>query len=173
MTLIEVQRDLFQRMGVELLHLQSVENAIRLCLQVVLPEVPISTLEALHALEQREAKKTLGYFLCTLRERVQVEAEFDNLLAEFLKNRNTFVHNLWSLEGWEPRSEDGCARCIQFVQALGDQATHVLNVFTGLLRAWEIQTGHLTELPGAEEQFRKIEQDYVPLVNSLFTARDA
>ena len=173
MTLIEAQRDLFQRMGVELLHLQSVENAIRLCLQIVLPESPVLTLEALHAQEEKESKKTLGYFLSSLRKRVQVEAEFDSLLAEFLKNRNVFVHNLWSLEGWDPRSTEGCQRCVQFVQVLGDQATHVLNIFTGLLRAWEIQSGHLTKIPGAEDQFRRIEQDYVPLVNSLFTARDA
>jgi hypothetical protein len=47
----------------------------------------------------------------------------------------------------------------------------VLKVFAGLVRAWEIQTGR-SPSPPDHESFREIDEKYVPLVNSIFSAKE-
>ncbi len=166
-------REVLVRMGVHLLTLQSTEHAIRLCLQIALPKEPINTLEDLRSLEQREAKKTIGYFLRTLRQRANIAPEFDEQLAAFLATRNAFIRNLSPVAGWDMRTEDGCRQCAELLQQWGDQTTEVQNVFAGLLRAWELQSGNPTHVPGAEALVVAIERDFAPRAVNVFTSKDA
>jgi hypothetical protein len=173
MELPSLLREVLVRMGVHLLTLQCTEHVIRLCLQIVLPREPINTLEDLRSLEQREGKKTIGYFLAALRQRADIAPEFDEQLTTFLAARNSFAHDLSSVPGWDMRTEEGCRKCIELLEQWEDQATEVQNVFAGLLRIWELQSGKPTQLPGAEALFATIERDFVPKVPQLFTVKDA
>ena len=166
-------RDVLVRMGVHLLTLQSAEHVIRLCLQVVLPKEQIESLEDLRAVEHRESKKTIGYFLTALRERVSIAPEFDQKLKSFLQARNAFAHDLSAVEGWDMRTEEGCRACIKLLERWNAQATEVENVFAGLLRSWELQNGNPVQVPGAEALLASIERDFVPQVPHVFVAKDA
>jgi len=173
MELPSLVREVLVRMGVHLLTLQCTEHVIRLCLQIVLPKEPINTLEDLHSLEQREGKKTIGYFLFALRQRASIAPEFDEQLTKFLAARNAFAHDLSSVPGWDMQTEEGCRKCIELLEQWEDQATEVQNVFAGLLRGWELQRDKPTQLAGAEALFSAIERDFVPKAHGLFTAKDA
>jgi hypothetical protein len=173
MRLLDLQREVLVHMGAHLLTLQSVELVIRLCLQIVLLKEPIETLEDLRSLEKRESKKTIGYFLAALRERAAVDHEFDGKLIAFLNARNSFVHNLSDVQGWNMRTVEGCESCIAQLRQWDESATEVQHVFAGLLRAWELQSGRPTQVAGAEEFMAAIERDYVPRVNHVFSKKDA
>lgn len=87
-------------MGVALLLLQTSERVIRLCMTLVLPKHEAITLELLQQQEESERCRTLGYFLTELRKRVDIDAQFDLLLIDFLKNRNDFIHDLSRVPDW-------------------------------------------------------------------------
>jgi hypothetical protein len=171
MTLTDHQTSVLARVGVQLLHFQAVENLLRLCTQIVLPSVPIEKLVDLHALEARERKKTLGYFMAALRSRAKVEPGLDDALSRFLEDRNTFVHNIDGFAGWNLRSAEGCAACVQILDSIGTRTEFVMGVFTGLLRAWELQNGKPVVIPGYEAEFRRIEEELVPLVDTFFAPK--
>lgn len=172
MALPTLLRDVLVRMGIHLLTLQSTEHVIRLCLQIALPKEQIETLEDMRLLEQREGKKTIGYFLTALRERADIAPDFDQRLNNFLAARNTFAHDLSTVEGWNMRTEEGCRACIELLVRWEAQATEVMNVFAGLLRAWELQNGRPTQVPGAEALIAAIERDFVPMASHVFSAKD-
>jgi hypothetical protein len=173
MTLLDRQRQVFVRVGIQLIQYQGVEHALRLCIQIVLPAAPIRTLSDLHTLEERERTKTIGYFLSRLRTRVTVAPDFDEALTVFLRGRNAFVHDLSQLEGWNPRSDEGCVTSNQVLDRLERETEHIQNVLSGLIRAWELQNGKPTVLPGAEAEFERIEREYLPLAQQIFGTKDA
>jgi hypothetical protein len=95
-----LQKDALAAIGGALVIVQMAERMIKFCMQFVLPEDDEAlTYEKLKSQEADEAKKTLGYFLGRLRQRVEVEALFDNQLREFLKMRNQLAHNLSEVPG--------------------------------------------------------------------------
>ena len=173
MSLPSLHREVLVRMGLHLLTLQSTEHAIRLCLQIVLPKEPIKTLDDLHSLEGRESKRTIGYFLTALRERTEIEPEFDKKLVAFLDTRNRFTHDLSVIQGWNMRTEEGCRTCIEMLERWEAYANEVQNTFAGLLRAWELQSGIETRVEGSEALITFIENDYIPKVPQVFGAKDA
>ena len=171
MTLPDLQRTVFARVGVQLLAFQSVEKMLRLCMQVVLPVEPIKKVEHLHALEERERKKTLGYFMAALRSRVTVDTTFDAALAIFLDDRNAFVHDIHQFTDWNPQTAEGCAACQRLLDLLDRRTQIVLNAFSGLLRSWELQNGNPITLQEHEAEFARIEQECVPLANLFFAPK--
>ena len=142
-----------------------------MCIQIVLPGEPLRTIEDLHALEERERKKTLGYFMNALRTRVNVQPAFDAALAIFLEDRNTFVHNMAQFSKWQPRTEEGCRECSSLLDLLDQRTQVVMNVFTGLLRAWETQNGTRITIPGYEAEFERIERQFIPLAGYFLTPK--
>ena len=94
---------------------------------------------------------------------------FDRTLAEFLRRRNLLAHNLSDLPGWDTNTVHGIyiGRC--FINELIEMNNEVLKVFTAVVRAWEIQV--LNERPEVPEFFEAIDEEYVPLINRLFFAK--
>ena len=64
---------------------------------------------------KNERKKTIGYFLTELRKRADLHDQFDQKLRDFLDHRNTFIHNLHDVPGWNLETQGGKDVARQFI----------------------------------------------------------
>jgi len=171
MKIPQEHQDVLVAMGTALLLLQTAERVIRLCMTLVLPKHQVLTLEQLHQQEESERNKTLGYFLAELRKRAVVDATFDSLLKDFLKNRNDFIHDLSRVPEWGFTSPSEVVASKAFVYRLINQSEKVTKVFSGLIRAWQEQAGFDSPVP-EHEFFDDIDRSYKPFVDHIFLAKD-
>jgi len=172
MPLSDHQQQILTSMGVTLILLQSTEKIINLCMTFVFQNSSRLTLEALELQQKEEQKKTLGYFLRELRKRADLAPEFDQLLRDFLNHRNTFIHKLSDLPGWDLDSPEGRQIAERFISKLTNLNQRVLGIFIGFLRAWERQVGMNTSVPlGSEEFFAEIDRIYTPLIDDLVSKK--
>jgi len=165
--LTEDERDILAAMGVALLLIQTTEQLLRLCITFVLQKQSPLTLEALERQEKAERKKTLGYFIGELRKRAALQDDLDLLLDEFLEDRNTFVHHVSNVQGWDIRTENGRVVCSAFVGGLIRRTETIMKIFLGLTRAWQLQA-HLPEVPELAASFPEVHTVYAPLVDHFF-----
>src|SRR5438128_11469036 len=93
------QKDILARVGMAMVTLQTVEQLIRLVTTYVIQGPEPLTLEYLQSLDRKERNKTIGFLLCELRKRVELDDTFDDTLRRFLDMRNTFIHNLDEIPG--------------------------------------------------------------------------
>lgn len=172
-TLARLRLDLMARVGIALMHVQITERALRLITTFVFQKSSPIMAEAIIAQTESERKKTMGYFLAELRKRVDLDRHFDSTLAEFLRRRNMLAHNLSDLPGWDTDTHHGIylGRC--FVNELLEMNDEVLKVFTGLIRAWQIQIGDTSNPPPVDHDFfKEVDARYVSLAEELFFAKD-
>jgi hypothetical protein len=167
-TIEPLRMDLLARIGVALLTVQTAERALRLITTFVLQKSGSIAPEELLAQSETERRKTLGYFLAELRKRAAIDPHFDATLAEFLRRRNTLVHNLSDFPGWDIHTHRGI-HAGGFVNELIGMTEEVLKVFAGLVRAWQIQIGEAT-MPDIRDHdfFREVDAKYVPMIDDLF-----
>lgn len=145
---------------------QGVERLINHCLGFVIRFLEAATIDEIYALNESEKKNTLGKLLSKLRERVSVEASFDSLLKSFLKNRNTFVHEMSFLPGWTLETEAGRRVAIEFLERYSQELSQVHRIFVAFVR--EDRSGRQAHIPkGSESFFAIIDKLYVPLVSGL------
>lgn len=171
MDIPQEHKEVLVAMGVALLILQTTERVIRLCMTLVLPKDGALTLESLQQQEESERYKTLGYFLAELRKRVNIDAEFDLLLRDFLKNRNDFIHDLSRVRDWGFKKAQDVASSKEFVNRIIRQSERVTKVFSGFIRAWQEQIG--MDLPVPEHEFfDDIERNFRPIVGHIFFTKD-
>src|ERR1700720_1052162 len=95
----ENMRVLWTNIGAALVACQTAEKLINVSLRSLFPKEPIRTVEMLDRLNEEYRRKTLGYFIRALRERVGIDEQFDALLGDFLEHRNTLVHDLAGVPG--------------------------------------------------------------------------
>jgi len=158
-------------MGVAVLLLQTTERVIRLCMTLVLQKDQPLTLEKLQQQEESERNKTLGYFLSELRKRVDLDQHFDQLLKDFLKNRNDFIHNLNNVPAWGFRKHQNVLASREFVYQLIHQSENVTKVFAALISAW-VEHNKLDVPVPDHEYFDEIETTFKPVVDRIFFAKD-
>lgn len=168
----EHQKEVLEAMGITLLLLQTTEKTIRLCMTFVFQKNSPLTFDLLQEQKDAERTKTIGYFLTELRKRVSVDESFDALLKEFLKNRNDFIHDLSRVPNWDFDSSDKPTEALRFIHKLIQQTESVLKAFTGLVMAWQEQSGITDTAPPAHEWFDEVAQTYKPLADHLFYAKD-
>jgi hypothetical protein len=164
------QIELLSRLGLCLLQLQATEHVIRLIIQLVLPPTRLS-LEKLEALEEKERTKNLGYFLGQLRMRAEIDPDFDKVLKDFLKDRNTLIHNLNEVQGWDLNTEEGWKICNAWLDGFYSRADHVLKVFSGLVRAWEEQNKFPKSPHDDHKYFKELDDGYTFLAKVIFSAK--
>jgi hypothetical protein len=166
-TLEARRQEVLAAVGVTLLSVQSAEKVVQGSMRWALPRQGITTLEDLERQTAEEAKKTLGYFLDQLRRRAFVEEQFDADLKEFLQKRNTFAHDLVSVEGINFNTIDGLGVANTFLFRLTSLPIHVTRVFMGLIRLWQQQIGMKDDFAD-NEFFRHIDEEYRPLAEKTF-----
>jgi hypothetical protein len=160
------RRDVLAFLGATLLMVQTAERMLKSCMTFALPKGNVLTIEQYEKQTAEEAKKTLGYFLTQLRLRVDVHPKFDAELSEFLELRNCLVHHLDTVEGLDFGTPEGRAVAQVFLGTTASKAVYVINVFTGLMRAWSEQVG--IEVEVSRDAFEEIDAIYKPMVNELF-----
>jgi hypothetical protein len=165
-------REILETMGVTLLQLQMAENLIRLCLTFVLQKNTPLTLESLQEQTETERNKTIGYFLSELRKRAALHEGFDDALKTFLRNRNTFVHDLSRVPGWGTRTQEQIVVARTFLHGLIRQTDQVCKVFAGLVMAWQKEAGISVPVPD-HAWFAEVRETYQPLVDRIFTEKDS
>jgi hypothetical protein len=113
-----------------LLQVQSTERVLK---QVTVFFVPQGgrTWEEMLAEEAASRRATVGRFLRALRDRIEVRPEFDDVLEQFLADRNTFAHDLWRIPNFSLNTEEGVQVGIDFTISLEERAAHVRNVLIG------------------------------------------
>jgi hypothetical protein len=166
-----LQKDALAAVGGALVIVQMAERMIKLCMQFVVQKGDGAlTYEKLKSQQADEAKRTLGYFLGQLRQRVEVEASFDDRLREFLEMRNQLAHDLSEVAGLGFSEPKELEFAVEWAGKLSGLALQVHNVFMGLARAWQHQIGMRDDF-AEDEFFREIDTKFKPLAEQLFAAK--
>lgn len=164
------QKDALAAIGGALVIVQMTERMIKFCMGFVLPQDGSLTLEKLESFKADEARRTLGYFLAQLRQRVEIDAAFDDRLREFLTLRNQLAHNLSEVPGLGFNRPDEIALTVEWAGKLSGLALQVHNVSMGLARVWQEQIGMRDDF-AENDFFQEIDAKFKPLVDQVFTAK--
>lgn len=164
------QRDLCAFIGLTLVELQGVEKLLRSCVGVVFQDAEGNPLDDLR--DPRKRKKTLGYFLTVLRQKATIDPTFDEVLGNFLKRRNEFVHDLLGNKLFRLTSVDGRRHIRMFLDRLRSEMDIVGKVMMGALMVW-VDPEKFQDLSKVRIQFTEgswlgdAEQIFAPHVKKL------
>ncbi|EQB8042455.1 hypothetical protein ACSZOL_04580 [Aeromonas hydrophila] len=164
--------DIYSLIGFTLTYIQVVERSISFVTTYVLQDDDPLTLAKLNSIQAKERKKALGYFIGKVKERATLALPLENLLSDYLKNRNDFIHNNDQIPEWDLNTERG--RCVakQFTVNLLRQAHKVNEIFSALISRWQEQTGIYPPEPhGGEEYIRSIDDKYGAVIDILFMSK--
>lgn len=164
--------DIYSLIGFALTYIQFVERSISFVTTYVLQDDDPLTLEKLNSIEAKERKKALGYFIGKVKERANLAPALENLLADYLKNRNDFIHNHDQIPGWDLYTEEGRYVAKKFTVNLWCQAHKINEIFSALITRWQEQTSIYPPEPhGAEEYIREVDERYGGAIDFLFTSK--
>jgi hypothetical protein len=158
-------------MGWCLLMVQEAERALARAVETVLDHPDLWLLEQ----SEFERKQTLGDFLKKLKRRVKVEPALKDGLYHFLKMRNTFIHDVAEVPGWDLASEQGRKIAMEFLVELAVASLAVTALFITTFHVGaKIDLGEdFSER--AEESKRQIieilEKQFGPLARKILAAR--
>ncbi|QND71276.1 hypothetical protein [Tardiphaga robiniae] len=169
--LSQLHSGLLIMIGSALLAIQTTEKAIQLVTTFVLRSDAAITGEQLIAQSEADQKRTMGYLLARIRDRVSIDPHFDRTLSEFTRRRNMLAHSLSDIPGWDTETLRGLQSGWRFIHELLAMNNVVLGVFTGLIRAWESQNGYDHGLAADLEFTKLVDEKYTPLVDSIFSAK--
>jgi hypothetical protein len=158
--------DAWARIGLLLALLQHAEHAINACLKWVFTHDPFGEddesklLDQLSNLEEFQRKKTLGQLHHALRERVDIHPEFETYFAQFVEDRNRFVHRLFIEPGFGVNNPKDIPRIRQFVDALTEQTMRLIAVFNAYIQVWaeEHELADENDYANAPEPFKAMVQ---------------
>ncbi|MFM1683149.1 hypothetical protein [Aeromonas salmonicida] len=152
--------DIYSLIGFALTYIQSVERNIKFVTTFVLQDDAPLTLDKLNSIEAKERKKALGYFIGKVKERATLFPPLENLLSDYLKNRNDFIHNHGQIPGWDLDTEEGRNVAKRFTVNLWRQAHKINEIFTALVTRWQEQAEiNLPEPHGGEEYIQEVDKD--------------
>lgn len=164
--------DIYSLIGFTLTYIQSVERSISFVTTYVLQDGDPLILEKLNSIEEKERKKALGYFIGKIKERAQLAPPLEKLLADFLQNRNDFIHNHDKIPGWNLDTEAGVDIAKRFTVNLWRQAHKINEIFAALASLWQEQAGiYPPASPKVDYYIREIDEKYGALIEVLFTAK--
>jgi hypothetical protein len=142
------REDAWTRIGLLLGMLQHAEHAINVSLSWVFTDRPVS-LEEIAFFEKSKQKKALGVLLRALRERVNIDSQFDAFLTRFLQDRNRFVHHLFTERGFSINETKDVPRIRKFVDSLAHRTAIVISVFHAFIEIWAEEHDLLDDQPDA------------------------
>jgi hypothetical protein len=115
-------------------------------------------------------KETLGRLLVHFGERVELPENFAAEFDALLRDRNTFVHNLFMEPWFDLNTPDGLARLDEFMRGLRNGARTATKVMMASLTAKETDAKRAPEAQAyIERVFRRIEETAHPDVQSRVT----
>lgn len=164
------QRDLCALIGLTLVELQGIEKLLRSCVGVVFQDSKGNVLDDLR--DARKRKRTLGYFLTVLRQKATIDPTFDEVLSNFLRRRNEFVHDLLGNKRFSLTSAAGRRHIRMLLDRLRSEMDIVGKVMMGALMVW-VHPEKFENLSKVRTQFAEgtwmgdAEQIFAPHVKKL------
>lgn len=132
---------IFQVIGFLVVAMQKTESLINTALQLALPAGDAVTVESFTKDQEGFRKATLGRLIKAIKERSAISPDFDQVLEAYLKDRNTLIHDLTRMGGFDYKSKEGLEHMARFVENLNQNYEVVTKVFTSLLWEWADQVG--------------------------------
>lgn len=114
--------------GMCLLCIQQAERVLSAAVETILDRPDLNLAEQ----SEVKQKQTLGDFLKRLKGRVKLEYGLKERLFKFLAMRNTFVHSLSEVPGWDLETEEGRKVARMFIGELAFTALAITSLFTTL-----------------------------------------
>lgn len=165
----EQKRNLFALIGMTLSHVQLTESLINHTLLLVIQEGDGLDMEAFKKQNHLLNRKTLGQMVVILKKRVGLHEGLEELLTNFVQDRNTLAHNLGRVEGYDVATVQGRAAMTSFLRELIDNATRLQKIFLALGVSWQQQVGFVT--PGDQDIREYLGEDYLNFSELLFHER--
>ena len=131
---VEDQKDLYAVVGLTLIQLQAIEQIMAFCMGFIFTDADGKTLFDLTNPKTR--KKTLGQLLTRIREKSELDPQFDLVLANFLEHRNQFVHRLTDNARMRFDSQVGRNNLRVFIGLLGSEMDTVSSILLGFIMRW-------------------------------------
>ncbi|MEH2105159.1 OST-HTH/LOTUS domain-containing protein [Nostoc sp.] len=132
--LIEKQKKYFMLIGVSVYEGQAIEYKLKKLSKFIYPNIddalPEITKEDFLAREKILEKRTLGFILNHLKEKkflLNDDAEF--LINKFINDRNTVIHHLVKLPGFNLNTEESIDRGIQFLEEYRKTIKNINDIF--------------------------------------------
>lgn len=135
--------------------IQTADRLLKGVLLLVFPGEEFNDLALMQKNEKLLNRATLGKLIRILRTRVVLHEHFDQILSQYLEDRNSLIHDWDEIDGWEEES-NATAFCIHVQK----QAAYLVYVLLGFMRSWSEQT-----------DIEKIDEDY-PELRKLFQEID-
>ena len=162
----EQTRDLLAHVGMTLTQVQLTERLINQTLLFVFQEGDGLDLEAYNEQKRFLERKTLGQMVAKLKERVRVHDQLEELMAAFVRDRNTLAHDLSRIDGYDLNTEPGRAAVNAFLRSLFDNSTKVMKIFMSINLSWQEQTGFSTPVDMKIREFAG--EEYLTIADFLF-----
>jgi hypothetical protein len=165
--IIQDEEALLSQIGLTLILLQDLEDALSHCTKMVFGDSKIITLEDLLS----DDKRPLGQLITALKTAVDLNPDFDKLLKEMLNNRNLFVHRLRNQPWFNLHTYDGRKKAWMFLHDFYYQIEEVIMVF----HAVAFRQAKELKMPETEEEkilrqrgfMQTIEKEYIPFIDRL------
>jgi hypothetical protein len=122
--------------GATLIQIQSLENLIRVCSSALGLGQDAKLAENLLSSDPKIRKRTLGQLIGALRDVEVFDESFERRLSDFVKDRNTFVHDLISkYASGTPRSKATLREVEEFILGVSRASLQIEEIFMGLYYA--------------------------------------
>lgn len=170
----ELRERVLSLMGMSLLTTQNTELFLKTVVDITLPKGgEINTEEYLKRLKDGE-RRTLGTFISLLRARSEIDPSFDEILTNFLKMRNDFIHDVSRIPGFGITSEKELLFASEFLEKFLLSNDFIQNIMAGIVRSWEIQNDFAA--PGTDyshKYFKEIDSKYIPIANHILSSKES
>lgn len=140
--LLPVQTNTLSNIGAVLVAMQVAERIIAGALTLVLPPSQIRTLDDLTRESAANHRATIGALLKKLKQRVDLDEDFEEVLTAFLKDRNDLIHDMDRIPGFDLRSRPGLEVADRFLSNLMENTETVTRAFVSLMVDWCNQVGY-------------------------------
>lgn len=160
---------IFQLIGFLVVGMQGTEDLINTALQLALPEGESLTLDSLTKDRALLRKATLGRLIKVLKARSNISSDFEQVLEAYLEDRNTLIHDLQRMGGFDYKSKEGLDRMELFVGNLNQNYEVVTKVFLSLLWDWADINGMNVGLD--HERVRRVLGDLDGIAGHVFLSK--
>lgn len=147
------QKRVLVEIGMLVVTMQTTERLIASALTYAIPETRIRSIEDLSSAEERYSKQTLGKLVRQLKMRVEIDDDFTDVLHAFLQDRNSLIHDITRIPGFDLKTKAGLKSAEQFLDNLHANMVTVTKVFMSLLLEWSNQVGIRNEHEGRIRRF--------------------
>ncbi|TDE08519.1 hypothetical protein [Dyadobacter psychrotolerans] len=169
----DLQDRVLRGMGAILISIQTTEKMLQTIIDIVLPKGGVGDPEEFLKRLNTVDKRTIGVFINSLRDRVEIEPWFDAILTEFLTMRNNLIHDVERIPGFGLNSEKELLVASSYLKKLLDYSKIIQNTMFGLGRAWQNQNNIiLPNFDATHDYVKHIDKTIAPLVDEIFSQKN-